>query len=183
MKSLWNHCRGWCTKHSGQLVLRVVLGLFFFAHGLLKFQDMDNTIAFFASLGFPSFLAYLVAGIEVVGGIALVLGIFTCTFGVLLAVIQLVAVFKVTARIPAPSALIGFAMGYGMNLVLAAAALGVGFTGPGRMSLWRGKCCLWCRRDKDCADCESCRDCMKCEPGGKPVAMHEDHGNEHQREM
>lgn len=162
MNKLWGHCKGWCNKHSGQLVLRVTLGVFFLAHGVLKFMDMENTLAFFASLGFPSFLGYFVAGSEVIGGVALVLGMFTCVFGILLAVIQLVAVYKVTARIPAPSALIAFAMGYGMNLVLVAAALSVAFTGPGRMSLFGGKCCINCRHDKNCGDCSSCGDCSTC---------------------
>lgn len=163
MKKLWKHCRRWSNKHSGQLILRVVLGTFFLSHGVLKFQAMtESTIPFFASIGFPAFLAYFVAGVEVVGGIALILGIFTCLFGTLLAVIQLVAIYKVTARIPSPSLLISFAMGYGMNLVLAAAALSVAFTGPGRMSLWHGRCCLNCRHDQDCTDCESCDDCAKC---------------------
>jgi len=140
------------------------LGAFFLAHGVLKFQAMEeNTIAFFAQLGFPALLAYFVAGVEVVGGVALILGVYTCTFGTLLAVIQLVAVYKVTGRVPSPSPLIAFAMGYGMNLVLAAAALAVAFTGPGRMSLWGGRCCPGCRRDKDCGDCESCYDCEKCD--------------------
>lgn len=171
---LWNYCRGWCNKHSGQLILRVMLGAFFLAHGTLKFMDMENTVAFFASIGFPSFLAYFVAGVEVLGGLALILGVFTCTFGVLLAVIQVIAVYKVTARIPAPTALIGFAMGYGMNLVLAAAALSVAFTGPGRMSLFRGRCCVNCRHDKDCSDCEACSGCMKC----SPEEMRRDGGHE-----
>ena len=162
MKTFWKHCRGWFNKHSGQLIIRVVLGAFFLSHGVLKLQGMEDTIAFFASIGFPSFLAYFVAGVEVIGGISLILGVFTCTFGVLLAVIQLVAVFKVTAQIPAPTRIIAFAMGYGMNLVLAAAALSVAFTGPGRMALFHGRCCANCRHDKDCSDCESCNDCATC---------------------
>jgi putative oxidoreductase len=164
VKKFWGHCKRWGNKHSGQLVLRVVLGGFFLAHGVLKFSDMENTVAFFTSpsVGVPAFLAYFVSGVEVVGGIALMLGVFTCTFGTLLAVIQLVAIYKVTARIPAPSALIAFAMGYGMNLVLAAAALSVAFTGPGRMSLFKGRCCVNCRHDRDCSDCDTCGDCGKC---------------------
>lgn len=175
MNNLWNQCRGWCTKHSGQLIVRVVLGLFFLSHGVLKFQDMDNTIAFFASLGFASFFAYLVASIEVVGGISLVLGIYTLTFGTLLAIIQIVAVFKVTARIPAPSAVIGFAMGYGMNLVLAAAALGLAFTGPGRMSLGRGRFALFARGGGHHGVCEHCGAESGHDSGEKESPMSEHH--------
>lgn len=156
--------RRWCNKHTGLLVLRVVLGVFFFAHGTLKWQDMEQTVAFFGSLGFPSFLAYLVAIAETGGGVALVLGVFTCFSGSILAVIQLVAAYKVTSQIPADSALVSFAMGYGMNLVLAAASLAVAFAGPGRWALWKGRCCWWCRKDKNCMECKDCASCGHCGP-------------------
>lgn len=156
------HFRGWGNKHSGMLILRVMLGAFFLAHGVFKFMNLDNAMAMFTGVGIPSFLVYVVSGIEVVGGIALILGVLTCTFGIALAVIQVVAVYKVTGRTPSASALSAFAFGYGMNLVLAAAALGIAFTGPGRMALWQGKCCVGCRRDEACGDCDSCNNCSKC---------------------
>lgn len=164
MKTFITGVLRWSNKHIGMLVLRVVLGLFFMAHGVLKFQDMDQTVQFFGGIGFPAFLAYFVSAVEVLGGLALVLGVFTCVAGVLFAIIQLVAVFKLTGKIPAESALIGFAMGYGVNLVLAAASLGVGFTGPGRYALLSGRCCLWCRRDQHCKDCSACGHCGVCTP-------------------
>lgn len=62
----------------GTLILRVVLGLTFFVHGLVKFQGgIENTAGWFSSIGLPGFLATVVAAIELVGGIALVLGLFS----------------------------------------------------------------------------------------------------------
>ena len=38
----------------GALVLRVVLGITFFIHGLAKFQGgIENTVGWFASIGLP----------------------------------------------------------------------------------------------------------------------------------
>jgi putative oxidoreductase len=60
-------------------LLRVSLGVLALAHGLLKVLVFTpaGTVGFFASLGLPAVLAYATIGIEVVGGIALIAGVFT----------------------------------------------------------------------------------------------------------
>lgn len=60
-------------------LLRVSLGTMALAHGLLKILVFTpaGTVGFFASLGLPAFLAYATIGIEVVGGVALIAGVFT----------------------------------------------------------------------------------------------------------
>lgn len=60
-------------------LLRVSLGTLALAHGLLKIFVFTpaGTVGFFASLGLPAFLAYATIGIEVIGGIALIAGVFT----------------------------------------------------------------------------------------------------------
>ena len=60
-------------------LLRVSLGTMALAHGLLKLLVFTpaGTVGFFASLGMPAFLAYATIGIEVVGGLALIAGVFT----------------------------------------------------------------------------------------------------------
>lgn len=78
------------------LILRVVLGLSFLVHGVSKFQGgIGNTAGWFGSIGIPSFFAYVVAFVEVVGGIALILGLFTRVVSVIMAVIMIGAVLKV----------------------------------------------------------------------------------------
>lgn len=61
------------------LVLRVSMGLLFLAHAGLKLVVFTpaGTAQFFGSLGLPPALAYLVIAIEVLGGIALILGLYT----------------------------------------------------------------------------------------------------------
>lgn len=80
---------------AGSVVLRVILGLTFFIHGLSKFQGgLSNTAIFFESLGIPGFLAYIVAFIELIGGILLVLGLGTRIVSLLFAVIMMGAIFS-----------------------------------------------------------------------------------------
>lgn len=61
------------------LLLRVSLGALALAHGLLKILVFTpaGTVGFFASLGLPAELAYATIGIEVVGGLALIAGVYT----------------------------------------------------------------------------------------------------------
>lgn len=64
----------------GTLLLRVTLGIVFLAHSvILKWQiyTLSGTAEFFASLGLPDWLAYVVFAAEAVGGVLLVLGIQT----------------------------------------------------------------------------------------------------------
>ncbi len=64
----------------GALLLRVSLGIMYLAHGVvLKWWTftLPGTAQFFASLGLPPALAYVVFAAETVGGVALLLGIQT----------------------------------------------------------------------------------------------------------
>ncbi len=77
-------------------LLRVILGIIFFMHGFAKFHDgIANTVGFFESLGIPGFAAYVVALMELLGGIALILGLGTRVVAGVLAVILVVATLKV----------------------------------------------------------------------------------------
>ena len=69
------------------LVLRMTLGIVMIAHSLylkLFIFTLPGTANFFASLGLPSNLAYLVFIIEAIGGIGLVIGYQTRIISVLL---------------------------------------------------------------------------------------------------
>ena len=60
-------------------ILRVALGVLFLAHAGLKIFVFTpaGTAGFFQSLGFPGPLAYLVIAAELLGGVALILGLWT----------------------------------------------------------------------------------------------------------
>ncbi|MCK1981539.1 MULTISPECIES: DoxX family protein [Peribacillus] len=106
-------------NEAGQVFLRVILGLTFFIHGVSKFQGgIGNTAGFFDSLGIPGFMAYIVAGIELIGGLAVILGLGTRIISVLFAVIMAGAIFA--AKLPAGFLGNGQAAGYELDLALLA---------------------------------------------------------------
>lgn len=59
------------------LVLRLIIGYQFFITGRGKFEKIDNVVNFFTTLGLPmpEFTARAVAGLEMVGGVLLILGL------------------------------------------------------------------------------------------------------------
>ena len=122
----------------GLLVLRVVVGGIFFAHGAQKIFEytLAGTTQSFAGMGvpLPEIAAPFVAFLELIGGAMLVLGLFSRLAGILLAVDMVVAL--VLVHLPA-----GFWVGeggYEFVALLGASALAIAFTGAGRFSVDRG---------------------------------------------
>ncbi|MCX7569698.1 DoxX family protein [Tumebacillus sp. DT12] len=75
-------------------ILRLALGLSFLLHGLQKMQmGLDKVGGFFASLGLPSFLAYPVGYIELIGGALLILGLFSRYIAAAFGVVMVGAIF------------------------------------------------------------------------------------------
>ena len=62
-------------------LLRTGLGVMFIAHALLKYFvfTLPGTAQFFESLGLPGVLGYATFAAELVGGVMLVLGVYTRT--------------------------------------------------------------------------------------------------------
>lgn len=103
----------------GSLLLRLIVGITFMIHGWAKLQmGLGNVAGFFQSLGIPGFLGYVVAFIELIGGIAMILGIGTRVVALLFAAVMLGAIF--TAKLPAGFMGNGQSAGYELDLVLLA---------------------------------------------------------------
>ncbi len=80
------------------LPLRILLGIAFLYHGLPKFVGGHaGFVGMLQKMGLPApeFWAWLVALVEVVGGIALIVGAFVSIFAILLIIEMLVAMFMV----------------------------------------------------------------------------------------
>jgi uncharacterized membrane protein YphA (DoxX/SURF4 family) len=117
----------------GLLLLRLAVGVIFLAHGWAKFAAMGDTITFFAKLGMPAVVAYAVAFIELVGGIALILGIYTELAALALVIVMAVALVYVKMA----TFKLGLLGGYELDLVLLAANLTILFSGPGQHHVMR----------------------------------------------
>jgi len=118
----------------GKVILRAVVGLLFFIHGLSKFQGgISNTVGFFDSLGIPGFMAYVVAVIELLGGIALFLGLGTRIVTLLFALIMIGAIF--TAKLSLGFLGNGQMAGYELDLVLLAVSIYFVFAEKSKISL------------------------------------------------
>src|SRR5829696_2707973 len=67
------------TAPYATLLLRVALGVLFLAHASMKLFVFGpaGTARFFGGLGLPAELAYVAIALEVVGGLALILGVWT----------------------------------------------------------------------------------------------------------
>jgi|SRR3989344_6941910 len=116
------------------LILRLVLGIIFIAHGYPKlFKNFGATVDFFGSVGLKpaKFLVIIVAVSEFFGGIALVLGFLTQIAALLITMVMLVAMVYVK-KIKFKKGLVD---GYEFDLILFAAALALLFLGPGAFAI------------------------------------------------
>lgn len=133
----------------GLLILRLALGAIMVGHGLQKFHffggaGMDGFSATLQTYGFTqstSLLSWITAAVEVGAGGLLVLGVFTP--------LGLAGLLTIQASVIAVKLNDGFFLGaptqgFEYEVVLAAIAVALLFTGPGRISLdantpWRRK--------------------------------------------
>jgi putative oxidoreductase len=78
-------------------LLRVTSGAYFLVHAAVKIFIFTpaGTVGFFQSIGLPGPLAYLVIALELLGGLALVLGVATRFVAPVLAVLLLGTIYSV----------------------------------------------------------------------------------------
>jgi putative oxidoreductase len=112
------------------LPLRIIAGISFILHGLPKLSGIDKTSGFFGSIGLPPELALPIALLEVIGGIALLLGIVTRIASILFIIemIGVVLAIKLSK---------GFVGGYELELLLMFISISLLISGPGRISIER----------------------------------------------
>lgn len=117
------------NRSLGLLLIRIAVGIVFFAHGWMKINNMGMIEGMFVGFGLPGAMGIFIAWLEVIGGAAMVLGIMTRLFGLLFAVEMLVAVFLTG----------GISNGYKpheLEIFLMLVSLGVALAGSGRYSAW-----------------------------------------------
>ena len=110
------------------MVLRVTLGAILIGYGYGKvFGGLHKMASVAAGLGLPSWLGYVSAFTEFVGGMLLVAGLFTRLASIAICINMLVAVKSQWHS--------GFLHGYDYPLACAAMAFALIFFGPGPISL------------------------------------------------
>lgn len=114
---------------------RLSLGIIFLAHGLQKLfsYGIAGTAESFAAMGVPApaLSAWFAALVETIGGAALLLGLLTPIFALLLAV----DMFGALILVHLPNGLWASNNGYELVLALAAGALTLAATGAGPLSI------------------------------------------------
>ena len=136
------------------LAFRLIWGVLFFFSGLDKFYHLGDTITFFQGLQIPNaeLVVYLVATIELVGGVLLVLGYWT-RFAALVLALVMVGAYLTADRAALEGIFTnfrGFMAANSFSYLLATLTL-VAF-GPGCLSL--DKLCCW-RKNKECCKTET----------------------------
>lgn len=113
----------------GIFLIRFMTGLIFLTHGWSKVVALSATMAMFSHLGMWPVVGVFIGWLEVIGGLALLLGIATRFFGFLFAIEMLVAAI-----------LIGAGRGFSaveFELLLSVCSLGIVFVGSGCYSIYK----------------------------------------------
>ena len=121
------------------LVVRVIVGVIMFAHGLQKLTQMGPGNfggQMLAGLGvpLPELMGYVVTFVELVGGILLIVGLFSRIAALSLTIDLVVAILlvKLNVGLIAPQ---GSGAGAELDLALIAGLLVVLLAGPGKLSV------------------------------------------------
>lgn len=125
------------TAPYGLLILRVVLGIAFLVGGWSKWAGgIDNLAGFFGSIGIPAatLVAYIVAIVELVGGLFLIVGFLTQITSILLFIDMLGAILFAFLLRGAPLIENGRIL-WEKEAVFAAAAICLALAGPGAWSV------------------------------------------------
>jgi putative oxidoreductase len=116
----------------GALLLRLALGSAMIFHGYQKVSSvaaLHHFVHYVVTMGLPYWLGYISAFTEFVGGIAIILGLFTRLAAALIAINLLVALFTVGIH--------QRFSGYSYTSELAAIAIMLCFYGAGTLALDR----------------------------------------------
>jgi putative oxidoreductase len=113
----------------GPLPIRILAGIAFIIHGLPKLSNIAGTEDFFANMiGLPAAMALPIGLLEVIGGIALLVGVLTRVASIFF-IIEMIG-STIVAKLSR-----GFVGGYELDLLLMAISISLLLTGPGRISV------------------------------------------------
>jgi putative oxidoreductase len=114
------------------LPIRIMAGIAFILHGLPKFENLQGTQGFFASVGIPADLAMVIGLLELIGGILLIVGLLTRITSILFIIEMIGAILIVKSG----NGFMGEG-GYEVDLLLMSISISLLISGPGRVSIER----------------------------------------------
>ena len=129
-------------RDAALLILRVLIGVVFLMHGVGKIQGgIPGVGAFLGQVGFPVpvFFGYVLTFVEVLGGIALIIGVFTRLSALLLSIVMILAIITVKASVGLIAAPGSGGTGAELDIALLAGLLAVLLQGPGRYAVEAGR--------------------------------------------
>lgn len=121
-------------RNVGLLIARLVVAAIFIYAGWGKLAAIDNAAGAFASFGYPAptFFAYLVGIVELLGGVMVLLGLWVRVAATVLAAVMVVAILTVHLK--------GGFMGMQLPLALLAANMALVAAGGGDWKVMKGDC-------------------------------------------
>jgi putative oxidoreductase len=130
----------WVNANAALLVLRICVAFVFIMAGWEKVSHLQTTVGMFGQMGFNAFWAYVVSFVELLGGIAILLGVWTRLAAALLAITMIVAAYVTRANA-------GMMM---TPLILLFVNVSLFLSGGGAYSLAKKMC--------GCGTCPMCKD-------------------------
>lgn len=138
-----NNKMGSCSSKAslGIFLLRFGVGLVFIMHGIAKFTQFEAISEFFSTLGMGDWMVYAVGAFEIIAGLILWLGVYTCITGIALAVYMLIIILWIKRGS-------GFVGGYEFELLLMLSSIAIAKLGSGSLTICKvmhgdscDKCC------------------------------------------
>lgn len=164
------------------LVARIALGAIFIYTGYGKLTNIGATSSAFAGWGYPApmFFAYLVGLVELLGGAAVLLGVYTRFAAKVLSVVMIFALLTVHWRLGEPL------MMWALPLALLGGLLAISVSGGGKWKIMKKECCCGSTSGCGCGGscgtgaCDSHADKMK---NGDACCGGHDHGEKKMGDM
>ncbi|CAN5477557.1 DoxX family protein [soil metagenome] len=123
------------TAHRAAILIRLAVGFVFLVAGIRKLADIESGVGFFGSIGIPApeVMFPFVAGMEVLCGLLVLIGLATRAAAIPLAIIMVVAM--ITTKLPQlPDGFGDFANASRLDITMLLCAIYLIWVGAGRWS-------------------------------------------------
>jgi putative oxidoreductase len=121
-------CRAGMYPQVGLVLLRLAMAIPFLYAGWWKLTNSGAANGMMTGFGLPHGMGTVIGLVEVLGGLALVFGVFVPLICAVFVILMIAAIYFVTGKM-------GFALGYQINVVLILGLAALAKLGPGAYSI------------------------------------------------